>query len=98
MIGICVTDPTIGDAVGDCIIWAAVVRYSGPWADHRKRGIIGIIGEPGNITPMAPGATIPDKGPANKPSTTLRNIEWKRNTNKQLENILFLKIWCFFNN
>lgn len=37
----------------------AAVTYSGPWADHRNRGIIGIIG-PGSINPDAgiPGTAI----------------------------------------
>lgn len=41
----------VGAAV-KCITLAAVVKYSGRLTDHRNLGIIGIIGGPGNITPM----------------------------------------------
>lgn len=39
--------------------------YNNHLTDHRKRGIIGIIGDAGNITPIAPGGTIPDMGAIN---------------------------------
>lgn len=51
--------------------------YSDLLTDHRKRGIIDIIGDVGNITPIAPGATIPDMGAIN-PSSAREKHETKR--------------------